>query len=198
MTEVRVVVPRTRRVLQLFLVLCLSISLALAASPSTATARPPSDDFEGLVDVGGHRLYVKCMGRGGPTVILEAALANTSATWDLVQPEVARFTTVCSYDRANLGKSDRAPVPRTSQTSVDELRALLQNAGIRGPYVLVGHSYWGLDRPALSSPGRGQDDYRRGAGRCHSDRLAAGDRPLRTGHSDPRADARGGGSASQQ
>ncbi|MCA1679473.1 MAG: hypothetical protein LC777_11225 [Actinobacteria bacterium] len=51
----------------------------------------------------------------------------------LVQLEVARCTTVCSYDRANLGRSDRAPVPRTAQDAVDELRALLINAGIRGP-----------------------------------------------------------------
>ncbi|MDP8909129.1 MAG: alpha/beta hydrolase, partial [Chloroflexota bacterium] len=89
-------------------------------------------------------LYVKCMGRGGPTVILEAALANTSATWSAIQPEIARFTTVCSYDRAGLGRSEAGPTyPITAQNSVDELRALLQNAGIRGPYVLVGHSYGG-------------------------------------------------------
>ena len=118
-------------------------AIATCVLLATATARPPSDSFEDLVDVGGHRLYVKCTGRGGPTVILEAGLGNTSTTWAQVQPEVARFTTVCSYDRAGLGRSERGPVPRTSQTAVDELQALLRNAGIRGPYVLVGHSFGG-------------------------------------------------------
>ena len=132
-----------RRLGHLILVACLSVALAFAAYPAAASARPPSDSFERLVDVGGHRLYVTCMGRGGPTVILEAPLGGPSQVWSLVQPEVARFTTVCSYDRAGLGRSDASPTPRTAQTSVDELRALLQNAGIRGPYVLVGHSYGG-------------------------------------------------------
>lgn len=118
--------------------------LALAAYPAAASALPPSASFERLVDVGGHRLYVTCAGRGGPTVILEAALANTSATWSAIQPQIERFTTVCSYDRAGIGRSERSSTyPITAQSSVDELRTLLQNAGIRGPYVLVGHSYGG-------------------------------------------------------
>lgn len=130
------------RPLRLLLLLCVSIALA-AGFPATAAAGPPSDDLEALVDVGGHRLYVHCTGRGGPTVILEAGLGNHSGVWDLVQPAVAGFTTVCSYDRANRGRSDAGPVPRTSQTAVDELRALLRGAGVRGPYVLVGHSFGG-------------------------------------------------------
>lgn len=138
--DVRSPMPSARSVL-LALAACVCLAGLLAATP--ATAAPPRDQFEGLVDVGGHRLYVHCEGRGGPTVILEAALGTQSATWNLVQPEIARFTTVCSYDRANLGRSDRAPIPRTAQTAVDELRALLVNAGIRGPYVLVGSSYGG-------------------------------------------------------
>ena len=136
--------PRPRRLCRLLIAACLAIPLTLAAYPSTAPARPPSDSFERLVDVGGHRLYVKCMGRGGPTVILEAAAGAHSGTWSRVQPELARFTTVCSYDRAGLGRSEPGPRPRTSQTVVDELRALLSNAGIRGPYVLVGHSLGGF------------------------------------------------------
>ncbi len=135
--------PSARSVVRLALAACLSSALLLVALPSASIARPPSDSFERLVDVGGHRLYVRCEGRGGPTVILEAPLGGTSATWSLVQPEVARFTTVCSYDRANLGRSHPAPKPRTAQDAVDDLRALLINAGIRGPYVLVGHSYGG-------------------------------------------------------
>ena len=135
---------RRRRLVHLILVACVSVGVALAVYPAAAQARPPSDSFERLVDVGGHRLYVKCMGRGGPTVILEASAGAHSSTWSLIQPEIARFTTVCSYDRAGRGKSEPGPVPRTSQTVVNELRALLSNAGIRGPYVLVGHSLGGF------------------------------------------------------
>jgi pimeloyl-ACP methyl ester carboxylesterase len=128
----------------LIVVACAWTALTLVGYPGAATAAPPRDDFETLVDVGGHRLYVHCMGRGGPTVILEAGAGDTTETWTLVQPSVARFTTVCSYDRAGLGRSEPGLVPRTSQTVVDELRALLTRAGIRGPYVLVGHSLGGF------------------------------------------------------
>jgi len=58
-----------------------------------------------------------------------------------VQPEVAKFTRVCSYDRAGLGWSDSGPPPRTTQRIVEELRTLLLSAGIKEPYVLVGHSF---------------------------------------------------------
>ena len=128
---------RTRRLLGAAVLVAV---LAVVGLPGAASGEPPQDEVEALVDVGGHRLYVHCTGRGGPTVILEAGLGNPSGVWGLVQPAVAEFTTVCSYDRAGLGRSDRGPVPRTSQTAVDELRALLRGAGIRGPYVLVGHS----------------------------------------------------------
>jgi len=60
-----------------------------------------------------------------------------------VQPEVAKFTRVCSYDRAGLGWSDTGPSPRTARQIVGELPTLLKNAGIPGPYVLVSHSAGG-------------------------------------------------------
>lgn len=98
-----------------------------------------------LVDVGGHRLHINCTGDGTPTVVLDAGVCDCSLNWCLVQPEVARFTTVCSYDRAGMGWSDAGPSPRTSMRIVRELHALLENAGIPGPYVLVGHSFGGYN-----------------------------------------------------
>lgn len=97
-----------------------------------------------MVDVGGHRLHVYCMGSGSPTVILEAAAPGWSTYWSTVQPEVARHTRVCAYDRAGLGWSERGPLPRTGQRMAKELHRLLERAGIPGPYVLVGHSLGGL------------------------------------------------------
>lgn len=107
-----------------------------------ARAFPPLGE---LVDVGGHRLHLIRRGAGSPTVVLDAGLAGFSLDWGLVYPEVARFTTVCAYDRAGYGWSERGPAPRTSMRIVDELRALLQTAGVEPPYVLVGHSFGGYN-----------------------------------------------------
>jgi pimeloyl-ACP methyl ester carboxylesterase len=98
-----------------------------------------------LVDVGGHRLHLNCTGEGTPAVVLDSGLSRTSLDWSLVQPRVAEFTRICSYDRASSGWSEPGPRPRTSQRIARELHALLTNAGIGGPYVLVGHSSGGLN-----------------------------------------------------
>ncbi len=62
-----------------------------------------------------------------------------------MEPEVATFTRVCAYDRANRGRSDRGPIPNTSQQMVADLRTLLARVGIAGPYVLVGQSFGGMN-----------------------------------------------------
>ena len=97
-----------------------------------------------LVDVGGHRLHVWCAGSGSPAVVLEAGLTGSTAGWGSVQPELARFTRVCSYDRAGLGYSDPGPSPRTAGRIASELARLLDRAGIGGPLVLAGASIGGL------------------------------------------------------
>ena len=97
------------------------------------------------IDIGGRALILSCTGTGSPTVVLEAGGGSAADTWVSVQPEVARFTRVCSYDRAGLGQRDPAPTGvRTVQDSVDDLHALLAAADISGPIVLVGHSLGGL------------------------------------------------------
>jgi pimeloyl-ACP methyl ester carboxylesterase len=113
------------------------------AAPNTAPLPPPGE----LVDLGGWRVHLHCTGQAStaqPTVILEAGAGGFSVDWSLVQPEVARFARVCSYDRAGLGWSDLGPHPRTLRQIVWELHTLLQRAGVRPPYVLVGHSYGGI------------------------------------------------------
>ena len=97
-----------------------------------------------LVSVGDHRLHILEMGEGSPTVVLDAALGGSCVSWTHVQPEVARFTRVCSYDRAGMGWSDGGPEPRTALRTAEELHALLHNGGVSGPYVLVGHSFGGF------------------------------------------------------
>ena len=98
-----------------------------------------------LVDVGGRKMHIYCLGKGTPTVILDSGLGDSYLSWQKVQPKIAQFTRVCSYDRAGLGYSDSSPRPRTSKDFADELHALLHNAGIPAPYVLVAHSMGGFD-----------------------------------------------------
>jgi pimeloyl-ACP methyl ester carboxylesterase len=97
-----------------------------------------------LVDVGGYRLHINCQGQGGPTVVMESGNGNFSLNWGQVPREVAKFTRVCTYDRAGLGWSDRSPQPRTAHNLVADLHTLLERSGVEPPYVLVGHSLGGL------------------------------------------------------
>jgi pimeloyl-ACP methyl ester carboxylesterase len=97
-----------------------------------------------LIDVGGFSLHVHCAGAGNPTVVLDAALGGSSVTWSWVQPEIARLTHVCSYDRAGYGWSDPGPFPRTAGRMAVELRTLLERGGVPPPFLLVGHSFGGL------------------------------------------------------
>ena len=98
-----------------------------------------------FVQVGSIRMNIDCSGQGSPTVILESGLGGPSVDWLMVQPEVAKFARVCSYDRAGYGWSNAGTEPRSSLQIAHELKQLLQAAGERGPYVLVGHSMGGYD-----------------------------------------------------
>ena len=98
-----------------------------------------------MVDVGGYRLHIHSMGSGSQTVVLDAGLGNVGLYWGLVQPEIAKFTRVVSYDRAGYGWSEKGEGSRTSLRIVQELHTLLHHAGIPGPYILVGHSFGGAN-----------------------------------------------------
>jgi pimeloyl-ACP methyl ester carboxylesterase len=112
---------------------------AIAASGDAQRYPAPGQ----LVDVGGYRLHIQCVGTGSPTVVLDAGLGGASLDWSLVQPALSTTTRVCAYDRAGMGWSDPGPAPRTPGQIARELHTLLTKAGIPGPYVLVGHSLAG-------------------------------------------------------
>jgi pimeloyl-ACP methyl ester carboxylesterase len=105
-----------------------------------ARAYPPPGK---MVDVGGYRLHLNCTGSGSPTVVIDAGQGDWSASWGWVQPEVAKTTRICTYDRAGMGWSEASPYPRTAREFAKELHTLLANANEPGPYVLVGHSMGG-------------------------------------------------------
>jgi pimeloyl-ACP methyl ester carboxylesterase len=125
------------------LVLLLAVAGATYQSIATRAEARRSPEAGRLVDVGGYRLKINCTGLGSPTVVLEAGLGDVSVEWNHVQPEIARFSRVCSYDRAGYGGSDEGPMPRTSAQIAQELHALLQHAGEAPPYLLVGSSFGG-------------------------------------------------------
>ncbi len=112
------------------------------AEAADAKAYPPPGQ---LVDVGGYRLHINCIGTGSPTVVIVAGAGDWSTTWGgVVQPEVAKTTRVCTYDRAGLGWSEASPHPSDAAQFASELHTLLQNANVPGPYVMVGHSLGGF------------------------------------------------------
>jgi pimeloyl-ACP methyl ester carboxylesterase len=97
------------------------------------------------VQAGKLSLNIDCSGHGGPTVILDSGMAVPGVGWAMVQPAVAKFARVCSYDRAGYGWSEIGPNPRTSLQIAKELRALLDASGEKGPFVMVGHSFGGYN-----------------------------------------------------
>ncbi len=127
----------------------LSILLFVFGCFSTAGAAPTDPQEHSApgtyIWVGNHRLHIHCIGEGSPTVVFDSGLGGTALDWSRVQPEVARFTRACAYDRAGYGWSDPGPWPRNSEKIVCELDKLLGFAGVAPPYILVGHSFGGLN-----------------------------------------------------
>lgn len=128
-----------------------AVSLLVLFGLSLNTASQTSDSGSPapgrLIDIGTYKLHVNCSGKASkrnPTVIFLHGLGGFSFDWALVQPEVARFTAVCSYDRAGQAWSDPGTKPRGPLKTADELRTLLSNAGYEPPFLLVGHSWGGI------------------------------------------------------
>lgn len=131
---------RLRRTIRLIAALLAIFVLAGATYQGVATAleRHRYERPGGLVDAGGHQLHIHCTGKGSPIVVLEAAAGSMSAAWAWVQPDIARVTRVCSYDRAGLGWSEAGDGRYLPSRVPEELRVLLDRANETGPIVLVG------------------------------------------------------------
>jgi pimeloyl-ACP methyl ester carboxylesterase len=113
------------------------------ATASDARAFPPPGE---MIDVGGYRLHVHVMGEGhdGPTVLLENGGTGIVPQWGWVQPDVATFARVVAYDRPGTGWSEAPLEPLDAEGAVRALHRVLEQVGVEGPYVLVGHSMGGL------------------------------------------------------
>lgn len=130
----------------------LFVSAALAGSPCVAENSAPliTDPVytgpQRLVEVEpGRRMNIYCSGSGSPTVVFDSGLTDLTSAWALVQPAIAARTRACSYDRAGVGFSDAGNRTGSSGHIVEDLRRLLAQAGISPPYLLVGHSYGGMN-----------------------------------------------------
>lgn len=119
------------------LIACMLVIAALGGMYQTIATAKERARFSApgkLVDIGGYQLHLRCAGEGRPAVILESGFGMSSNAWALVQPEVAKFTQVCSYDRTGYGWSDSAP----AADPVSLLHHLLSNGLVSDSYVLVG------------------------------------------------------------
>ena len=139
---------KTRRVLETALLSLVALVAAAAALTSGANAILLAVDRSHIpgqfYQVNGHRMRIDCTGSGEPAIVLDAGLGNDGFIWGGVQPELAKTTRVCSYDRAGFGFSEKLPGPRDADHITAELHGLLQAAGINGPIVLMGHSIAGI------------------------------------------------------
>ncbi|THG91568.1 alpha/beta hydrolase [Alkalihalobacillus alcalophilus ATCC 27647 = CGMCC 1.3604] len=86
-----------------------------------------------------------------PTIIMEAGYGDNSTTWDSIVNELSELANVLVYDRAGLGKSEKSGHPRTSLQMVEELNSLLNYLDIELPYILVGHSFGGVNARLFAS-----------------------------------------------
>jgi pimeloyl-ACP methyl ester carboxylesterase len=112
--------------------------LLLAATPvagQTSPGRPAP--LGALVDVGGYRVHLYCTGSGRPTVMVLGA--GFSFDWGLVQPEVAKFDKICTYDVSGTAWSDPGPI-LTCRERVNQIHKLVRAAHLEGPFVLTGLS----------------------------------------------------------
>jgi|SRR5579871_429450 len=118
----------------------LATAVLLAAAPSVLAEQR-------MISIGDRLIAVYCDGKtaNAPTVILIPAGGSTAKDWATVQPEVAGFARVCSYDHAGHGQSDKAPASVQSvDEAADDLHAWLKAAGEKAPFILVSHSIAGL------------------------------------------------------
>lgn len=127
-----------------FMLLSIQVLLVVATTLYQAIAvwrenqqLPPGQ----FVDLGGYRLHLYVIGQSSsqPTIVLDHSLGGMEGY--LLVDQLAQFGQVCIYDRAGYGWSDPSPYPRTSQQVVTELDALLTQARIQPPYLLIGNSF---------------------------------------------------------
>ena len=99
--------------------------------------------IENMIDVGGRKLHCCVYGNGSPAIVLVSGLDSPQENWTSVVPDLARITTVVTYDRAGVGKSEVGRLPTHGEQSAKDLHVLLDRLRVPRPFILIGHSYGG-------------------------------------------------------
>lgn len=110
------------------------------AAEDVTPYKPPGE----FVYLGSQVMYIDCLGKQSPTVLIEVGLGDSSANWYKLAKKLSQHARVCVYDRAGYGWSATGPGERTTAQITHELNQLLEKAEVPGPYVLVGHSFGGF------------------------------------------------------
>ncbi len=123
----------------------------VAPTTTIATGERSTEIIDQLVGAEGRRVHLRCVGEGNTTVVLISGFGGDTMSWRAVEPAIATRTRVCSYDRPGTGTSDAATSTATFSTQATDLYALLASVGEPGPYVVVGHSFGGVEAVTFAS-----------------------------------------------
>lgn len=122
-----------------------------AASPAASaapTSEAPPGGIDASFDVGGHELHLGCSGEevpGTPTMVyLHGLGGGGDDVHEALSGDLVERGHLCTYDRVNVGSSDRQSTRHLGTDSVADLHALLTAAEVEPPYLLVGFSFGGL------------------------------------------------------
>ena len=121
--------------------LILTLSLPCRAETSVELDNPPGT----FVSLETNKVHLHCIGEGSPIVVFDSGVGGSHLDWVNVQSSAGEFTQACSYDRSGYGWSEMGIKPRTSKRIVNELTEILKKAKKSPPYILVGHSFGGLN-----------------------------------------------------
>jgi pimeloyl-ACP methyl ester carboxylesterase len=132
---------------------------SVRSSSSATTAPLPTRDevapegdldiVEGLFEVNGHELYVRCAGQGAPTVLYlhgwmgeQEANAVENGMW--IEGYLHHDNRLCGYERRNTGRSEDVPGVQSPEEIVADITGVTKAVGEEGPFILLGASFGGM------------------------------------------------------
>jgi len=122
----------------------LYLTMLVSAAGACGTSLTPSHAPPGqMVPVGEHRMHIRCVGEGSPTILLDAGAGGWSIHWGAIQPALAARTRPCAFDRSGLRGSEAGTRRYSGRMLSRELHDLVRAAGITTPFIYVGHSMGG-------------------------------------------------------
>ena len=134
-----------KRVVVASMVLAVGLVAVLAGQAAWLQMRLVQAGGDGrMVDIGGRAIHLNCSGSGHPTYLLEAGAVGFADIWQWVRAGLQPDARVCAYDRAGLGASEANADGIAPESLRRDLKAALDAADERPPYVLVGHSLGGI------------------------------------------------------